>query len=240
MKTVKLLQIGDVHYPEFIRENLNLDSGDRGFPSGVRSQVVTHPSQTVARAVQRLLNQDEKISFIMICGDITTKGNLEGFRDGLTWLATQLGLNDQHRWPIDAIHAVPGNHDVDRKVVSPDESDVHKKFAGIEQAWVAQFDVVLTVRGLRITSLKGCPEVVLHSLNSCLGCGEYRGLPDAICEALRAATTDMIEAGRHEDYDKLQYEQIDTPVFSEDEIEDLVNSIKRAGQGVLPIVVRAP
>jgi 3',5'-cyclic AMP phosphodiesterase CpdA len=237
MRIVKLLHVGDLHYPDLVGQNENLDLSDKGFPGVLRTRLATHPSQSVAREMARLLDRDTSIKSILICGDITSKGNLDGFRRGLSWLAAQLRLENRDMWPVDSVHAVPGNHDVNRRAVTQTETDIYRKFEDIERAWADQSDLVLTVRGLRITTLGTSPTVTLHSLNSCLGCGEYRGLPDAICDALWRATTDMIDSNNFDDYNILQYEQLDTPAFDESEINELVHSIKDAPPGTLPIVL---
>lgn len=238
MRTVKLLQVGDVHFPELVGARPRLDQDDVGFPALLQAHVATAPSQIVAREIGRLLEDDEEIQGILICGDITTKGDVDGFRSGLSWLATQLRLEDRDRWPVDSVHIVPGNHDVNRRAITQGGNDIYKKFEDIERAWGEEtVDLQLTVRALRITNVGGSAQVTLHSLNSCLGCGEYRGLPAPICDALWRTTTDMIESQNIDDYNTLQYEQLDTPAFDETQIDSLVRSIRSTSTAAIPIVV---
>jgi len=238
MKALKLLQVGDLHYPELVRGNLNVDQGDSGFPTLLQSLVATPPSQVVAREMARLLTADQQIQGVLICGDLTSKGDLDGFEKGLHWLAKQLGLESRDRWSVESVHAVPGNHDINRRAVTQGGPDIYKKFEELERAWRNQVgDLEYTVRTVRTTLVGGSTRVAITSLNSCLGCGEYRGLPDTICDALWRASVDLIESQNIDDYNALQYEQLDTPAFDELHISELVSSITASAPAIVPIVL---
>ena len=125
---------------------------------------------------------------------------------------------------------VPGNHDIDRALCRPDEVDAHRKFEQIEAAWRADGDE-LTVRRLRTTRIPVLPSgaVDVHSLNSCLGCHEFRELPPAVITALRGAPPPVDPS--------LDYERLDSPAFDRAEIDDLADLINSADEGTVPVVL---
>ena len=188
MQTVKLLQIGDVHYPDLLRDFPTADLKDRGYPRGVLARSVPADTRVVLARSIREAASDASVAAVLVCGDLTTRGRLDPYEECRRWLRDACGLGDLTRWPRDRVHVVPGNHDIDRALCRPDEVDAHRKFEQIEAAWRADGDE-LTVRRLRTTRIPVLPSgaVDVHSLNSCLGCHEFRELPPAVVAALRGA-----------------------------------------------------
>jgi 3',5'-cyclic AMP phosphodiesterase CpdA len=233
MQTVKLLQIGDVHYPELLKDFPVSDIKDRGYPRGVLN--ITVPSDTrvmLARSIRDVAN-DPSIAAVLVCGDLTTGGRLDPYEECRKWLRDACGLGDLTRWPQDRVHVVPGNHDIDRTLCSPDELDTTKKFEQIEAAWQADGNE-LTVRRLRTTRMEvsAFEAVEVHSMNSCLGCHEFRELPAAIVAALKtvpptAGPTDPL----------LEYERLDSPAFDRDTIDELETLIRSGDERTVPVVL---
>jgi predicted phosphodiesterase len=103
VKSIRLLQIGDIHYPDAVRE-VYADIKDKGFPAGLTSLTHTNPLQAVVR---RLV--DQKVDGILICGDLTSKGNIPEYQKCVQYLVDNLAPTS-----ADRLHTVPGNHDVER------------------------------------------------------------------------------------------------------------------------------
>lgn len=141
-----MLQIGDVHYPEAVSESLG-DVKDRVFPPGVREATTITPMQCVLRAAMREADQ-RKLHSVLFCGDLTSFGRAEEYRKCVEHFhkALNLATYDSRR-----IHAVPGNHDVDRTLVKPTE--MFEKFIPFQRAWEDVGLSVLAVRAPRITDV---------------------------------------------------------------------------------------
>ena len=233
MQTVKLLQIGDVHYPDLLSDFPTADIKDRGYPRSVITKSLPTDTRVVLARSIRDAARDASIQAVLVCGDLTTRGSLIPYQECRTWLRDACGLGDLTRWPRDRVHVVPGNHDIDQGLCSPDEIDVHKKFEQIEAAWGADGDE-LTVRQLRTTRILIPPQsaVDIHSLNSCLGCHEFRELPAPVVAAIRGGTP---IAGASDPL--LGYERLDSPAFDRDAIDDLACLIQSADEFTMPVVL---
>ncbi len=73
MKFIRLLQIGDVHYPDAVRETYG-DFKDLGFPSGLANLTRTNPLQAVVRRLA-----DQRVDGFLVAGDLTSKGNVSEY-----------------------------------------------------------------------------------------------------------------------------------------------------------------
>jgi hypothetical protein len=233
MQTVRLLQIGDIHYPDLVDDFPTADLKDDGYPRGVLAQSVPADVRLPLARCIREAASDASIVAVLICGDLTTKGSLDPYQECRKWLRESCGLGDLSRWPRERVHVVPGNHDIDRLLCSPNEADVHKKFEQIEAAWGTDGDE-LTVRGLRTTRIPVPPigAVEIHSLNSCLGCHEFRDLPAAVVAALRSG---LPAVGAPDPL--LEYERLDSPAFDRGAIDNLADLIQSTDERTVPVVL---
>jgi hypothetical protein len=233
MNRLRLLHIGDVHYPEKQHERLD-DIKDASFPSEVAQRMVQTPLQQVLRAVANEIAQ-RPVSGYLISGDLTSKGNIPQYEACLDVLIDLLRLKEI---PTDRIHAVPGNHDFDRASVDHTSLDVAKKFAPISEAWAARGIPVLSIQNVRETVVRcGTSSAALYSLNSCLGCGEKRHLPSEIADQLCHVLDGYAEKVGASDAFNLVGEKLDSPGFVQREIDDLCNHVHRLNPGVVPVVL---
>lgn len=172
-----IIQLGDLHFPEFKTVTTEVDSKDRATPGELAAALDLPIPVAIRKAVIAQLNESPG-AVLAICGDITSRGDRDGFTEGLAYLATI--LDDPtlvHRPSEDRIHLVPGNHDVDFKGDSP--------FV----AWddVARFDVLaelcesaglgdILTRSHRASTatLSSGGGVSLVSVNTCRGTGATR------------------------------------------------------------------
>lgn len=238
MKVRKLLQIADVHYPDAKTDSAMVDLKDKAAPGTVVQAVSTDRLQSVAREICRLCESDKSIYGILVCGDLTSRGEIEGYKSCLSYLCDVCGLADRHNWPVDHIHAVPGNHDVDRNRCMPDGSDVYAKFQPLAEAWAAMGLPILSVREARQTTLTrdGC-SVAVFSLNSCIGCGEKRSLPPKVQDQLHELLRSYMAKTALADAFALVGEQLDTPAFHKDHLTAVTEQIDELNELTLPIVL---
>jgi len=154
-------------------------------------------------------------------GDIVDKGHKELYVEGLHFLIDAFVGDSTLR---DKTIVLPGNHDVNRDdaLIGIDE-----KFEHINSALVGMgLPVIEVSRALMISLSRGNSTGVLFALNSCVGCGERRSLPERIgaeIEHLISAQIGATPAGPFLFPDMLTqyYEQLDTPAFSDSAINSL-------------------
>ena len=90
MREVTLLQLGDVHFPDYDSE-FDVDVKDDAFPT----RLVGSTSKTMLSASLRSAarQREERGAILMIVGDITTNGNSDGYMaSGTGLLRYRLGL----------------------------------------------------------------------------------------------------------------------------------------------------
>ena len=231
MKSVSFLQIGDIHYPEN-SDGLLADIKDANLPA-ITNQAVPNPLQVVFRALSRSI-EDNNHSAIMICGDLTSRGDISQYELCVQYLIKSLDLRSKSK---ESIHVVPGNHDVNRSLCTDRNSINTKKFEPLLKAWSSFSSNVLSTSGIRSETIrKNDCNLQIFSMNSCMGCGEWHLLP----RELRNELGDLIEKARSEDSSKafeLEGEQIDTPMFKHDDIDELNQQLHGVPVDCLPVIL---
>jgi 3',5'-cyclic AMP phosphodiesterase CpdA len=163
LKRLGLIHIGDVHFPDAKNERL-ADIKDPGFPSQIADLVRVKPLTCVARKFTSVM--ENGADAILFTGDLTSLGDIGGYRDCLAYLN---GLVNFKRWSLDRVHAVPGNHDVERVKVDPAGTDLTSKFAEVAAAWKDLGFPVLSVDTMRQSEIvlpkTPASSVKLFSLN---------------------------------------------------------------------------
>jgi hypothetical protein len=239
MTPLVLVQIGDVHYPDMAAAGPAIDLKDSGVsPALVR---MARPDR-LRNSLKELLSVIEKrrkdIVAILICGDLTSRGHIGGYQSCLKHLDDCLQLSDTSCWPPERIHAVPGNHDVNRANCDPAGRDLYKKFEPLEQAWQDIGLPILSTRNTRTTSLiSGMHSISMVSLNSCIGCGERRSFPTAVRENMRDIFKPYIDDPTMDGAFELVGEVLDTPAFAEDHITDVVSALTNLPPEQLPVLL---
>jgi len=189
------------------------------------------------QAIERLC-ETKTPDAAVFCGDLTTRGQLPTYVQCVSYLNRTLGLAEGRFWTMDGIHAVPGNHDVDRKLADPAGEDFLQKFAPLEETWRAEDLDILACAAVRPTQVEGSEGVLatVYSINSCIGCGEKRARQGEFTDAKAAELEARSEDGDSAATDLL-WEGLDTPLFAEDQLGDLNDSINELGRKQLPVVV---
>jgi len=234
LKTVNLVHIGDVHFPEATNERLG-DFKDRGFPSAVEDLARLSPLTCVARALTEVIEHSPDA--LIFTGDLTSFGEPTGYKHCLEYFDGMLNLK---RWKPEKVHVVPGNHDVERSKVDPAGHDLTAKFESFKKLWEGVGLPILSVDGVRSTSLvplkSGIYRTALYSMNSSLGCGERR-----YPEKVRVPLTELLNAYAAsvppDEAFELLGETLDTPAFNQAHVDEVCSSIASLDRKTIPLVI---
>jgi hypothetical protein len=236
VKVIRLLQIGDVHFPE-AEAAVHADLKDRAVAAALTAAVVPHTLQAVVRQMISVV-EHEKPDGILICGDLTTRAQLDGYKRCVDYLNITLEIANPALWSQKVVHAVPGNHDVDRALCTPDGKAMFSKFDPLVAVWQAIRLPILPVGGVRSTTLdKGGCGLRIFSINSCIGCGEFRSLPGKILKELQSAFAAYHGSAPPDDAFSLIGEQLDTPAFLEEHVATLIQDLEHLPRTTAPLIL---
>ena len=231
VQTISVLQIGDVHFPDS-RDKRLLDLKDKSMDALV-ANAAPHTLTKVVRALAKIISH-EPISALLLCGDLTTAGDLPNYSDCVKYLVDVLRLDSADK---NNVHVVPGNHDVSRALCTDKGALNRQKFAPLQSAWMENYDDVIVTQGVRGSDVSDSSRSVrIMSLNSCVGCGEWRMLP----ENIRNELGEVLAGLRSKDPKAafaIEGQQLDTPMFDNDDIEELHGQIKSLDSHVIPVVL---
>ncbi len=218
--------MGDVHYPS-ATSDIGADSD--GIPDANVRTITSPRLKTVMEKIAELKSRD---SVLVLSGDLTDRGNLDGYRQAVERLNQVLRFVEQPERLI----AVPGNHDIRRDLVKPGEDDLFRKFTEIKDIWTANVQDVFSPSDLRVIELapakRRLPAV---SLNTCILCWEYRNIPgywhsravEALSEILEEDAADEMAA-------QLRLLQVDSPSIFKPHLDELERLI---GEDLLACIV---
>lgn len=234
MKTLTIMQVGDLHYDQ-ADAGPAVDAKDPHLSPVLVSAAAPSQLRAVMQAAQKRCANDA-IDGIVFCGDLTSRGALSVYRECVEYLDVGFSLAGGSPWSEGTLHAVPGNHDVDRALVDPDGVDLFSKFVPLKQAWEDRELNILACDSVRESKVgESGREAALLSVNSCIGCGEKRSRVGEFTETrktqLEKEATEGIEAAA----DAL-WEGIDTPLMYEDHLRVLGEAIDDLSPSILPIV----
>ena len=234
MKTRTILQIGDLHYNQ-ADAGPDVDQKDQQVSDAMIATAAPSRLHAVMQAVQRQCGKDLP-DVVAFCGDLTNRGCISVYKKCLDYLDRNLGLASGRYWSEDEIHAVPGNHDVDRSLADSDGKDFFTKFVPLSDAWREQAVDVLACDQVRGTTV-GDDDAMIRalSLNSCVGCGERRARRGDFTSAVEADLKERAEKGESHAADLL-WEGLDTPLFAEAHLNAVAEEIDDLDRSVLPVV----
>jgi len=234
MRSFKLIQIGDIHFPE-AKEKRNYDYKDHGFPRDLADICSPNPIQFVMRKILDIITN--KFDSVLFTGDLTSYGDISGYINCLKYLKDSIffKLSD----PSKEISVVPGNHDINSSACLKDTSGIYDKFQPLLHQWqIINFDV-LSVKDFRKVTIKNCFDCSanIYSINSCLGCWEKDYLPEAVRDKISIFRNEY-----HKDVDsKIFFQlfgvQLNTPAFNADDINKLSTDIQNSDNIIFPIVL---
>jgi predicted phosphodiesterase len=237
MKSIKIIHLGDLHYPEN-KDKMFGDVKDKAAPKSLIKSVTKNRLQLIMREIADLAERND-IRGLLISGDLTSLGNIDEYKECVEYLNNAIQVGSLTKWPKHTLHVVPGNHDVNRKFCDPKGEELLKKFDPLKDSWEKfRTDEILTVDTMRTTCISVEDNSVnLFSLNSCMGCGEKRYLPKDISDELEKILDAHDNAFPNSVSFSLLGEQLDTPVVTDDHLDALIKEINLIQDTSVPIVL---
>lgn len=234
MKSVKIIHIGDIHYPECVKKT-RTDVKDKSFPSELRNKISVEPCQFSLRL---LADECEKgVDIILFCGDLTSKADMDGYSLIAEKVINLLGLNQKEKWKENQIYVVPGNHDFPRRFTD-DGEDIYEKFLPLESVWNSFGLNVLVTNSLRSNLVeKNRMKFNVAAINSCIGCGEKRYFSEVIREELFKILRDYTEKKGEMESFPLIGEELDTPAFDKTQMDDLNDIVRQKNIELFSLIV---
>lgn len=250
-KSVRILQIGDIHLPEWPTEHSPIDDKDKNFSREIKADLVNQPLRSILKRINELA-ASSSIDAAVCVGDFTTRGATNQIRPAVEIMHHL--LTDHYAPRPTAKFAVPGNHDVSKTDAL--EKGPIEKFHPLESA-LSDFGwppppiddclryQIETADGLRLP---------IHLLNSSIGSWSTHLLPTSIADQINNAdpsgqaislNQDETEA-RHalglsqsKPYSSIEdqvYDQMDTPYFPASALETLKGYMEETDDDTVLVV----
>ena len=240
LERIRLIQIGDIHFPQTASEGLQIDDKDSSFPQEMKNGLSRYPLKTVFRRIYELLERRTAsqlpISSILFMGDATSYGDLEGYQQCMEFVCQSLRLGKGREFGGIHTGIIPGNHDIDRKLLAIPGSD--KRFYCLSQM-LATFGLpaIPVDRAVKLQLSQNKSRAKILLLNSCLGCGQKKYIPSHFSDALHKAIEDVISLDPTEAALKQYFDlQLDTPAIDKMTIDDVVENLANAPKDELLII----
>lgn len=217
---VRLMQIGDLHLPSAAKTERTVDQKDRTFSVELRNVISRQPIKTVFKRIYRICEAGE-VDGVLLMGDMTDFGKLDGYQAGLAYVANALQLGNGRRNASIFCGIVPGNHDIDRELAK--KPGMTAKFAPLNAALgfagLGQIPVEQSIIK-QVGPIDAACSIVL--MNSCWGCGAVEYIPAEFRVSIGAAIEAAIATGDPKILSAYYDRQFDTPAFSDASISHLV------------------
>jgi Icc-related predicted phosphoesterase len=217
---VRLLQIGDLHLPTAAQTERTVDQKDRTFSYELRNVISRQPIKTVFKRIYRMCEAEE-VDGVLLMGDMTDFGMLDGYKAGVSYVANALQLGSGRKNESTFCGIVPGNHDIDRALAK--KTSMTAKFkplnAALDAIGLGQIPVD---RSIVNTVRSGEAKCAIVLMNSCWGCGAVEYIPSEFREGVGAAIEAAIASGDSKVLSAYYDRQFDTPAFSDSSISQLV------------------
>ncbi|SDY65637.1 metallophosphoesterase family protein [Citreimonas salinaria] len=111
MKTTRILQIGDVHLPEWTASETDIDTKDAEFSQEIIGDLKHSRLSQILKGINKTANSGT-IDAVFLMGDLTSYGRNEFIAPAMDIFNTL--LQDASSATRPEIYVVPGNHDVNR------------------------------------------------------------------------------------------------------------------------------
>lgn len=236
LRTIRLLQVGDVHLTTSAGAKPFVDVKDSAFPSGLAAIISANPLKRVFKRIYEEL-EHSNVDALLFMGDLTDYGKIDGYEACCRFLTSALQVGGQRRHSHVPIGIVPGNHDIDRSLARL--PGLTTKFTPLAQALSN-----VGISGLPISSPTHLPigkpglQASIFLLNSCWGCGDEMQIPEEFRKPIADAIDVAISGGGADSAIKAYYDrQLDTPALSEAAISETLASLKSLPGTQLPIIV---
>jgi len=238
MQSIKLLHIGDVHYPER-NDDDPADIKDSAIDSTFVDLISPTPLKTVADDLRRRLLDDTAVKGVLVSGDLTTRGDIVGYTECVDYLRHVLSLDEPAVWKDRILAVVPGNHDVDRLEVDDTGHDYFRKFSKATDIWQKIVPGTFSPSTVQFSDipLQGNAVVRLAAVNTCVGCGERRHLPDKIREEFSKILASACATMPPKDAFDLIGERLDTPAILEDHVKEIETQLRTQPSPAVAVVL---
>ena len=235
MDEIRIIHVGDIHYPEANADRFVVDRKDTGAPAAWPSRFSPDKIRQVSEAI---VGQSESADAVLLSGDLTSRASMVGYRQCLKYLGIALRLTDDSLWQQESIHVVPGNHDVERALEELNDARLFERFEAIRAAWQDLGLPVLVPNAVRTSTITSeRSSVAMFSINSCIGCGDTRNLPDKIRDDLTQILRPLLDHLDQEDVFELLAEQLDTPAVLDKHVNALEQYIVRLPKNQVPVIL---
>lgn len=231
---VRILQIGDMHFPAALMSRRNIDDKDNRFSSELKGIISSSPLKLVMQKCYELM-ESGRVQALVLMGDLTDRGDLDGYQSAVRYVveALQVGAGRKHQGMPCIV--VPGNHDINRELASsPSLTD---KFTPLNACLSKHGLSPFPVDGLLKTVIPGHQGFLeLISLNSCWGCGVRETIPEPFRTEVYAAVDAVAkksEAGLLAYYER----QLDSPAFSDHTVQKTLDALADEAGAQLPILI---
>lgn len=240
LERIRIIQIGDLHFPETASLGLPIDDKDATFPQEMKNGLSRYPLKTVFRRIYDLLafrneppNQTDCVAFM---GDASSYGDLDAYRQGMSYFAHALQLGTEGIFRDIPVGIVPGNHDIHRPLLDVPGSDA--RFNQLTEILGGLGLPSLPVHSIKTISLhrKKC-EAKLILLNSCLGCGQKKHIPQAFQKAIGDAIESVMGGADSKAAIKQYFDmQLDTPAIEETVINGLSQELQDSPENQMIVI----
>lgn len=209
MEKIKILHVGDIHYPDN-KERHEGDIKDGGISQDFIKDILPNCFNKMSIQIIQAIKHNN-IDSVLFSGDLTSRGDLDGYNLCVQYFTGLLSKESIGK-DID-IHVVPGNHDVNRL-------DSERKFNVFSDVWKSLGRDILEPYDVRSSLIqKTNSRVRISSLNTCVGCGEFRGFPAKIKEKI-ISLFERANLENKDDFDVFG-ESLDTPAANQEDISKI-------------------
>lgn len=244
-----IFQLGDLHFPDFESATTQVDNHDARSPGRIQDALGLPVPHAIREALVSAIAREDR-PIVVVCGDLTTRGNRGEFVKALDYLHSV--LSDARISPAiraEQLHIVPGNHDVDFKGDQKFESfdDVTRFTVLSELTRTSGLGDVMAVDFRTTATDLGDSGVVVMSINTCRGSGATRrnppgAHPDVLLETVLALDGRRSEADVLSDLEKQPNapsleEVLDVPFIHPTELSQIASTVAGISGRHLPVVV---
>jgi hypothetical protein len=247
LSKITLLQIGDIHLPDWKSQATEVDVKLSTFSPTIISSLATKPLTSVLAALRSVCRDVEPIDAVITMGDFTSRGDTAVIADAVMILEGI--INDSLADRRIPVFGVPGNHDVSRDDAL--QLGDTGKFGALQEAFRASNWRDPPVRNFVSYEITGHNGVKLPTvmMNSSIGSWSKalfpRGLMDSLLNPVDGPPLELSDREPFGDRGLLTdspsdlatqiYEQIDTPYFRAIDLEEIASRIGRERKTTLVV-----
>lgn len=241
---ISFLHLGDVHYPELLKARPLADHKDKGLSPAMVNTLSSSRVTEIMRGISQIRKEETNLVAVVMNGDLTTIGDVSGYKDCLTFLHNALQISDHVYWKDRRLLVVPGNHDILRSAIVNGQP-LLDKFDPLLEQWERIFGSrdYLTVQAPTPTDLPppipgaSRPSVRFLPINTCIFCGEYRAIPEAIRDTVINLLNKLKSSISGEEFENMMSEQIDCPAVCRDDVITLQKHIAESDVNSVSVTI---